>query len=828
MAAPTGEALNVAPRPVFWEELDFLGLNKLGWSYLHSDAPILWACGRRYYYKGESIFEVKGGNLFDMPQVILLTTPFELNPVDLNVLSYNNEDSLFLIEHEAMEFISNVFDAHNNKKNGKNLGDNEILYHELAAKLEKATKTKQTVIKEECGSFDIMPNDKAAQLGKIKVYNSRIEEIIVSFSGGKDSQVVLDLATRVLPEDKFRVIYSDTGYELPSSLKLYDDLRAIYQTKYPQLEFHIARNHKSVLTYWDELDTPSKIHRWCCAVMKTAPLYRLLKKLHGSGKQPNVLAFEGVRAEESESRSSYDRIGVGVKHNNVVNARPIFDWSVTEVWIYILIHNLPINPAYRKGLNRVGCVICPLSSELGDCLDYHFFPEKAQPFVDKLRHKANSNGIKNIDTYIKERKWKVRAGGNSHNSNCEIQYHEKNGDFRAVLKYPLENFLEWLKVLGNYKINNISSQECIVLLNHKSKVYNIRIYYEDKNLEISIPNSSEDIIFICNLKKILNKTTYCVHCEVCEIECPTGALTVVPKVSIDLSKCVHCLKCINFKDNGCVAANSVKVTQGNNNLSMKNSLMSIKKFNTFGFRKAWVKSYIDSPEKLFDEATSIINTKKQLPIFVNWMVAAGLLNPNKTVTELGNILFPLFSLQSQIFWEIAWIELSNNTELITWYNSNIALHTSYSREELSILLQNTFPDVPESSRDNTLKALLNTLKDSPLGSDIKVGVVSKSGGKPIVTRGIYNELSLVAAAYSLYRYAEKTGRYSFTLSELYNPEQTDGIVKQFGIEREALEQILRSLEQDHNQVLRSELKMGLDNIILREDLNSKDIVKLLL
>ena len=34
MAPPSGEALNVCPRPVFWEELDFLGLNRIGWKYL--------------------------------------------------------------------------------------------------------------------------------------------------------------------------------------------------------------------------------------------------------------------------------------------------------------------------------------------------------------------------------------------------------------------------------------------------------------------------------------------------------------------------------------------------------------------------------------------------------------------------------------------------------------------------------------------------------------------------------------------------------------------------------------------------------------------------
>ena len=72
--------------------------------------------------------------------------------------------------------------------------------------------------------------------------------------------------------------------------------------------------------------------------MKTAPLYRLLKKIHGTGQQPNVLAFEGVRAEESEKRSEYDRVGIGVKHNNVLNVRPIFEWNTTEVYLYILLH----------------------------------------------------------------------------------------------------------------------------------------------------------------------------------------------------------------------------------------------------------------------------------------------------------------------------------------------------------------------------------------------------------------------------------------------------------------------------------------------------------
>ena len=138
-------------------------------------------------------------------------------------------------------------------------------------------------------------------------------------------------------------------------------------------------------------------------------------------------------------------------------------------------------------------------------------------------------------------------------------------------------------------------------------------------------------------------------------------------------------------------------------------------------------------------------------------------------------------------------------------------------------MEHTFNTVPESSRDNALKSLLNTFNETPLGNNMNIGRVIKTGNKVSVRRSPLNDVSLPVMAYSLYRYAEKTGRHSLTVSELYNSEQTDGIVRQFGIE-----QTLRSLEQDVNHVLRAELKMGLDNIILREDLTSEDIIKLML
>ena len=44
------DTVNISPRPVFYEELNLLGLDTLGWEYPECDEPLLWACNKEYYY----------------------------------------------------------------------------------------------------------------------------------------------------------------------------------------------------------------------------------------------------------------------------------------------------------------------------------------------------------------------------------------------------------------------------------------------------------------------------------------------------------------------------------------------------------------------------------------------------------------------------------------------------------------------------------------------------------------------------------------------------------------------------------------------------------
>ena len=53
----TKETLGISPRPVWFEELDLLGLDKLGYNYPKVEAPLMWAVNKQYFYKKKYIMQ---------------------------------------------------------------------------------------------------------------------------------------------------------------------------------------------------------------------------------------------------------------------------------------------------------------------------------------------------------------------------------------------------------------------------------------------------------------------------------------------------------------------------------------------------------------------------------------------------------------------------------------------------------------------------------------------------------------------------------------------------------------------------------------------------
>lgn len=810
--------LGVSPRPVFYEELDLLGLDKLGWKYPRCKEPLMWAVNKQYYYRGEMMFEAKGANIYDAPTIVFASgadTAITLEPVDVAKMLRHNKDQMFLLESEAIEFIRDTYTAYSsvNRVHDSLEGNQGVDFEALAQKVEKRTKTKMAVVKEDCDSFDIVPLDIAKEEGKRVVLSTRIDRFIASFSGGKDSQVVLDLVTRAIPPTEFEVIYSDTGYELPPSLHLYEDTKQYYTERFPALKFSIARNHETVLNYWDKIGTPSDSHRWCCSVMKTAPLYRALK-VEGTNKQARVLAFEGVRSEESSRRSGYNRIGKGVKHNFVINARPIFDWNTSEIFLYLMLHKLPINNAYRHGKPRVGCIICPFGSPWDDMIVSRCYQSELNPFLSTIERIVAERKIPNADEYIKERRWKLRASGTNISNKTVVNITSSNTCFIAEISDSQKQIVDWLPALGKYSILKRGS-EYFGEIEYDKKTYSFVISAKGKKNTFRVEDNN-NIRLRYFLRRVVYKSSYCINCEACEIECPTGALSVYPKVAINKEKCVHCFKCLDYHQHGCIVADSLVTTMGNNTKETK-----ISPYGTFGIQDAWVDEYFSNPDDFWVDNSL---GKKQVPSFKTWLRDAEIIDSKAQITEMGKLLSQIREDNSMLMWEIIHINLCYNNPLMKWFIGDVNFST-ITRKELETLILDFFNGAfSDTSIRYALQALLQVFKYSPIGTDFEQLVSTDSKGT-VYSRKPYNDLSPEAIAYSLYKYASVLDIDMLRVSDFYRAEVKTGIYREFGISKNSLLRNLRTLHSDFNRVLTAELNMGLDHITLDKELTPYKVLE---
>lgn len=134
--------LSVAPRPVFWEELDLLGLDKQGWKYPHCEEPLMWACNKQYFYRGQYLFDAQGANIYDAPKVVLQKgiEPMKLVPVNMAKMLDRNKDPMFLMESEAIDFIRDTYMAYSAAtKSVERVAANKIDFEALTERLEKKT-----------------------------------------------------------------------------------------------------------------------------------------------------------------------------------------------------------------------------------------------------------------------------------------------------------------------------------------------------------------------------------------------------------------------------------------------------------------------------------------------------------------------------------------------------------------------------------------------------------------------------------------------------------------------------------------------------------------
>ena len=257
---------------------------------------------------------------------------------------------------------------------------------------------------------------------KIRFTQRRIKEwvehfgldgVYVSFSGGKDSTVLLDICRKLYPDIK--AMFVDTGLEYPEikgfvkSIDNVDIIRpkmmfnkVIEQYGYPIISKEVSecvdQARKSLLngkyayrlaklqgTLLDKdgkpsiynqkkwkflLDAPFKISNQCCRIMKKSPA-------HKYGKETGRVPIIGTMATESRLRTQqYLKSGCNGFNNKIPTSTPIAFWTEQDILEYIVKYSIDYASVYSQvlqdnngkyyttGCHRTGCMFCGFGCHL--------------------------------------------------------------------------------------------------------------------------------------------------------------------------------------------------------------------------------------------------------------------------------------------------------------------------------------------------------------------------------------------------------------------------------------------------------------------------------
>lgn len=407
-----------------------------------------------------------------------------------------------------------------------------------------------------------------------KRYNRRLQ--MVSFSGGKDSTAVSHLVRRALGRADVLHVFGDTTLEDPNTYAYVEAFRR----DNPLVPFLEARAEHDFHHLVDEMGPPSRRIRWCCTIFKAGPINNLLQTL---GDNVRVLTFYGIRHAESAQRADYHAVTVGAKIGTQITASPIIDWSEFDVWLYLLLNQVPFNDSYRLGYTRVGCWLCPLNSEWSDMLAAMFFPEDSQRWRTQLVQFATKIGKPDPGEYVDSKGWKKRSGGSGLANAFTGLVGRPCGDADNTVQYTLERpidgeFFEFLKPLGKLAPDKGRPALGEYLIEARDETgrktkpaadanpLNLLIQALPGSTSVRVtalnPESARQLTQVqSNVQKQLTKFQTCIQCTACSAVCPHNAIVVRPGqriYTIDADRCTGCMECVtHFGSRGCLVADSL-------------------------------------------------------------------------------------------------------------------------------------------------------------------------------------------------------------------------------------------------------------------------------
>jgi len=193
----------------------------------------------------------------------------------------------------------------------------------------------------------------------IKIAVDQAEKPVIASSFGKDSIVLTHLIHSY--DNSIPIVFTNTGVCFKETLQYKNRIEKewnlkIYELHPDQTFWEIVKEHGYPKKSRNS-KTGDKREPACCKILKVSPMEKFVRKY-----KPDMV-FVGLTGDEGRQRrwayickggAIYEHIALGV-----MKSIPLIWWEQEDVWKYIGINNIPMNPAYKKyAIMRTGCIPC--------------------------------------------------------------------------------------------------------------------------------------------------------------------------------------------------------------------------------------------------------------------------------------------------------------------------------------------------------------------------------------------------------------------------------------------------------------------------------------
>lgn len=381
--------------------------------------------------------------------------------------------------------------------------------------------------------------------------------LAVSYSGGKDSLATLLLAVKA--GYKPRVLFVNTGLEFPETVKNVHDTAAKFGLE--------VCEERALDSFWKGLEhfgPPGKDYRWCCKLLKLGPAAKVIER----NFEGEVLSLIGQRRYESESRAAHGSTWRNPWVKNQIGTSPIQDWTALHVWFYLWREKADYNPWYERGLDRIGCFMCPASSQAQLVLVKESFRGYAR-FQKELERYAAKKGFAgdwlaydlwrwrrlpgHVQEMVKQKGLQLRDPNAPEPQKGGYQLHVASGyepctggvSIEAVFETNLDvkRVTNMLNTVGPAKLEDEGQ---VGVVHEKRYPANATVeIFPDGHLVVRGKDEADCSERLEKVRQMVLWSETCVGCNACVPRCPFDALKLPKggKIEVDESKCTHCGLC---------------------------------------------------------------------------------------------------------------------------------------------------------------------------------------------------------------------------------------------------------------------------------------------